>query len=77
MQVQQFVAGRDGDRGTLVLPLHFDAAAKANDLKSSLSQQENLTETAGESLRFCVFQMVPWYFRLLFHTMRLQADNKL
>lgn len=76
--MQQFVAGREGDRGTLVLQLHFDAVAKTELVARNHAKQSNLTggEWRAGSVRFCVFQMVPWYFRLLFHTMRLQVDDK-
>ena len=74
-QVQQYVAGRAGDHGTLVLQLHFDKATVAKLVSSSKALQGNLPAEAGR-LQFCMFQMVPWYFRLLYHTMRLQVDNK-
>ena len=74
-QVQQYVAGRAGDHGSLVLQLHFDQATVAKLVSSSKALQGNLPAEAGR-LQFCVFQMVPWYFRLLFHTMRLQIDGK-
>ena len=78
MQVQQFVAGREGDCGTLVLQLHFDAVAKDDLGARNHAQQSNLTGSAQdlEPVRFCIFQMVPWYFRLLFHTMHFKVDDK-
>ncbi|KAL3156874.1 hypothetical protein ABBQ38_001141 [Trebouxia sp. C0009 RCD-2024] len=75
VQAQQYVAGRAGDSGTLVLQLHFNPAAKAKLASSSSPQQSDLPVDA-ETKQFCIFQMVPWYFRLLFHTMHLQVDGK-
>lgn len=74
-QVQQYVAGRAGDHGTLVLQLHFDKATVAKLVSSSKALPGNLPAEVGR-LQFCMFQMVPWYFRLLYHTMRLQVDGK-
>lgn len=70
--MQQYVAGRAGDSSSLVLRLHFDTAAKAKLVNGSSPQ---LPVDAG-AMQFCIFQMVPWYFRLLFHTMRLLVDGK-
>lgn len=75
LQVQQYVAGRAGDHGTLVLQLHFCTAAAPKLVNSSYAPQSHLSADAG-TIQFCIFQMVPWYFRLLFHTMRLQVDGK-
>ena len=70
------MAGQAGDHGTLVLQLHFDTAAAAARLVSDSSPlQSHLPADAGR-VQFCMFQMVPWYFRLLFHTLRLQVDGK-
>ncbi|KAL0049666.1 hypothetical protein WJX82_007177 [Trebouxia sp. C0006] len=78
VQVQQSVAGRFGDRGTLVLQMHLHETAKASLLTSNLehSSQKNLTGQESQSLRFCIFQMVPWYFRLLYHTMHFRVDDQ-
>lgn len=73
--MQQYVAGRAGDHGTLVLQLHFDTATKSKLVSSSKAVQGNVPAEA-EKVQFCMFQMVPWYFRLLFHTMRLQVDGQ-
>lgn len=76
--MQQFVAGRFGDRGSLVLQLHMNAVAQAGLLNDSPEEGAGINSTVpgSQSLRFCIFQMVPWYFRLLFHTMRLHVDDQ-
>ncbi|DBA96687.1 hypothetical protein WJX77_007388 [Trebouxia sp. C0004] len=78
VQVQQSVTGRFGDRGTLVLQLHLHETAKASLLAGNMDQssQKNATGQESQSLRFCIFQMVPWYFRLLYHTMHFRVDDQ-
>jgi hypothetical protein len=61
-----------------VLQMHLHETAKASLLTSNLehSSQKNLTGQESQSLRFCIFQMVPWYFRLLYHTMHFRVDDQ-
>jgi len=61
-----------------VLQLHLHETAKASLLTSDMehSTQKNATGQEYQSLRFCIFQMVPWYFRLLYHTMHFRVDDQ-
>jgi len=61
-----------------VLQLHLHETAKASLLTGNMehSSQKNFTGQDSQSLRFCIFQMVPWYFRLLYHTMHFQVDDQ-
>ena len=77
-QVQQFVAGRHGDRGSLILQMNIHEASRSRMLGADAQQdgdhRSGLNST--QNLRFCILQMVPWYFRLLYHTMQLTVDDK-
>lgn len=70
IRAQQSVAGRLGDRGTLVLQIGFHEV-----LLALLQLQNDSMPTMGWR-EICVFQMVPWHFQLLFHTLRLQIDGQ-
>ena len=61
-----------------MLQLHLHETAKASLLTGNMehSSQKNFTGQDSQSLRFCIFQMVPWYFRLLYHTMHFQVDDQ-
>lgn len=78
VKVQQFVAGRYGDRGSLILQLNIHERSRSRMLGADVQQngdhRTGLNST--QNLRFCILQMVPWYFRLLHHTMQLTVDDK-
>lgn len=61
-----------------MLQLHLHETAKASLLTGNMEQstQTNATGQESQSLRFCIFQMMPWYFRLLFHTMHFRVDDQ-
>lgn len=61
-----------------MLQLHLHETAKASLLTGNMehSTQRNANGQESQSLRFCIFQMVPWYFRLLYHTMRFRVDDQ-
>ena len=77
-QVQQFVAGRHGDRGSLILQMNIHEASRSKIAGADAQQQagHRSISTSPEYLRFCILQMVPWYFRLLYHTMQLTVNDK-
>ena len=120
LQVQQMLAGRLGDRGTLVLHIRLGASAQSKQEQQRVSsskdehaslqqdtqhkqqaqqaqqaqhgqqaqkaqqaqhrqqaqQADNSAGRGGGWHEFCVFQMVPWHFQLLFHTLKLHVDGQ-
>lgn len=112
LQVQQLLAGRLGDRGSLVLHIGFRALAQQAESYDGSGSAEHLAQQAdyeqqaqqeqqaqhdkkqgkqqthheeqqdgdtghrNNSHEFCVFQMVPWHFQLLFHTLKLHVDGQ-
>lgn len=92
LRVQQLLAGRLGDRGTLILQIGFRASAEkaaghqtgksgisSVDDQQGFRQEQQNNGSNGQRTgwhEFCVFQMVPWHFQLLFHTLKLHIDGQ-
>ena len=96
LQVQQMLAGRLGDRGTLMLHIRLGTSAQAEQTQQHVSsskdehasmqqdaQHGQQAQQAGDRAgsgggwhELCVFQMVPWHFQLLFHTLKLHIDGQ-